>query len=68
MVQEHDGQRWLHTGDIGYLDDQGFLFIVDRKKELIKASGFQVWPREVEEVLAQHPKVLEVAVAAVPEA
>jgi long-chain acyl-CoA synthetase len=67
MVQEHDGARWLHTGDIGYLDDEGYLFIVDRKKELIKASGYQVWPREVEEVLAQNPKVLEVAVAGVPD-
>ncbi|NTV02331.1 MAG: long-chain fatty acid--CoA ligase [Chlorobiaceae bacterium] len=58
---------WLHTGDLGYLDEDGFLFIVDRKKDLIKPSGFQVWPREVEEVIANHPSVLEVGVAGVPD-
>ena len=52
-----DGERWLHTGDLGYLDDDGYLFIVDRKKDLIKTSGYQVWPREIEEVLAAHPAV-----------
>ncbi|MDR1989082.1 MAG: long-chain fatty acid--CoA ligase [Acidobacteriaceae bacterium] len=59
--------RWLHTGDLGYLDADGYLFIVDRKKDLIKTSGFQVWPREVEEVLATHPAVQEVGVAGVPD-
>jgi len=49
---------WLFTGDIGYLDRDGYLFIVDRKKDLIKPGGFQVWPREVEEVIASHPAVL----------
>jgi long-chain acyl-CoA synthetase len=58
---------WLHTGDLGYLDEDGYLFIVDRKKDLIKASGNQVWPREVEEVLATHPAVAEVGVAGVPD-
>ncbi len=58
---------WLHTGDLGYLDDDGYLFIVDRKKDLIKPSGFQVWPREVEEVIAMHPSVLETGVAGVPD-
>jgi long-chain acyl-CoA synthetase len=56
---------WLHTGDLGYLDDDGYLFIVDRQKDLIKTSGYQVWPREVEEVLATHPAVAEVGVAGV---
>ncbi len=56
---------WLHTGDLGYLDEDGYLFIVDRKKDLIKPSGFQVWPREVEDVIAQHPAVAEVSVAGV---
>jgi long-chain acyl-CoA synthetase len=63
---EKDGtRRWLHTGDLGYLDEDGYLFIVDRKKDLIKTSGYQVWPREIEEVLAVHPGVAEVGVAGV---
>ena len=58
---------WVYTGDLGYLDEDGYLFIVDRKKDLIKPSGFQVWPREVEEVIAAHPAVAEVSVAGVPD-
>lgn len=58
---------WLYTGDIGYMDEDGYVFIVDRKKDLIKPSGFQVWPREVEEVIAAHPAVEEVCVAGVPD-
>jgi long-chain acyl-CoA synthetase len=61
-----EGGTWLHTGDLGYLDEDGYVFIVDRKKDLIKTSGYQVWPREIEEVLAAHPAVLEVGVAGVP--
>jgi long-chain acyl-CoA synthetase len=61
------GRRWIYTGDLGYLDEDGYLFIVDRKKDLIKPSGFQVWPREVEEVIATHPAVAEVSVAGVPD-
>jgi long-chain acyl-CoA synthetase len=57
----------LFTGDLGYMDEDGYLFIVDRKKDVVKVSGFQVWPREVEEVLAMHPKVMEVAVAGIPD-
>src|SRR5213596_3311921 len=56
----------LYTGDLGSLDGDGYLTIADRKKDLIKASGFQVWPREVEEVIATHPAVAEVGVAGVP--
>jgi long-chain acyl-CoA synthetase len=59
---------WLYTGDIGYLDEDGYLYIVDRKKDVIKPSGFQVWPRDVEEVIASHPAVAEVGVAGVPDA
>jgi long-chain acyl-CoA synthetase len=59
---------WVYTGDIGYLDEDGYLFIVDRKKDLIKPSGFQVWPREVEEVIASLPAVADVCVAGVPDA
>ena len=63
-----DGERLLYTGDLGYLDPDGYVFIVDRKKDLIKTSGYQVWPRELEEVIASHPEVAEVAVAGVPDA
>jgi long-chain acyl-CoA synthetase len=62
-----EGGPWLHTGDLGYMDEDGYIFIVDRKKDVIKPSGFQVWPREVEEVISSHPAVLEVGVAAVPD-
>jgi long-chain acyl-CoA synthetase len=62
-----DGRRWLFTGDLGYLDAEGYLFIVDRKKDLIKTSGYQVWPREVEEAVASHPAVAEVGVAGIPD-
>ena len=69
VLREHtiDGaaSRYLHTGDLGYLDADGYLFIVDRKKDLIKTSGNQVWPREIEEVIASHPAVAEVGVAGV---
>jgi long-chain acyl-CoA synthetase len=58
---------WLYTGDIARADDDGYFYIVDRKKELIKPGGYQVWPREVEEVIATNPKVLEVGVAGVPD-
>jgi long-chain acyl-CoA synthetase len=58
---------WLHTGDLGYVDEDGFLFIVDRKKELIIRGGYNVYPREVEEVLYQHPAVLECAVVGKPD-
>lgn len=58
---------WVYTGDIGYLDEDGYLFIVDRKKDVIKPSGFQVWPREVEEVIATHPAVADVCVGGIPD-
>jgi long-chain acyl-CoA synthetase len=58
---------WLYTGDIAKMDDEGYFYIVDRKKELIKPGGYQVWPREVEEVIMANPKVMEVGVAGVPD-
>jgi long-chain acyl-CoA synthetase len=58
---------WLYTGDIARMDEDGYFYIVDRKKELIKPGGYQVWPREVEEVIMKHPKVLEVGVAGIPD-
>jgi long-chain acyl-CoA synthetase len=62
-----DGKTWLFTGDIARVDEDGYFYIVDRKKELIKPGGYQVWPREVEEVIAAHPKVMEVGVAGIPD-
>jgi long-chain acyl-CoA synthetase len=62
-----DGRRWLHTADLGYLDPDGYLYIVDRKKDLIKMGGMQVWPREIEEVLSLHPAVLECGVRGFPD-
>jgi long-chain acyl-CoA synthetase len=56
------GERLLYTGDLGYMDEDGYVFIVDRKKDLIKTCGFQVWPREIEEVLSAHPSVAECGV------
>lgn len=69
LVLRHHGPGgpWLHTGDLAYRDGDGYLFIVDRMKDLIKVSGFQVWPREIEEVLASHPDVHEVGVAGMPD-
>ena len=62
-----DGKIWLFTGDIARMDEEGYFYIVDRKKELIKPGGFQVWPREVEEAIMDHPKVLEVGVGGIPD-
>ena len=62
------GAPWVHTGDLAYMDEEGYIFLVDRKKDMLKTSGFQVWPREIEEVLATHPAVQEVSVAGIPDA
>jgi acyl-CoA synthetase (AMP-forming)/AMP-acid ligase II len=58
---------WLHTGDMGYYDEEGFLYIVDRKKDMIISGGENVYPREIEEVLYQHPAVFEACVIGVPD-
>ena len=58
---------WFHTGDIATMDADGYYYIVDRKKDMINAGGFKVWPREVEEVLFRHPAVKEAAVVAMPD-
>lgn len=57
---------WVHTGDIGKLDEDGFLYVVDRKKDLVVSGGFNVFPRQVEDVLASHPAVAQCAVIGVP--
>jgi fatty-acyl-CoA synthase len=58
---------WLHTGDVGRYDAEGFLYIVDRKKDMIVTGGFNVFPREIEDVIAAHGAVAQVAVVGVPD-
>jgi fatty-acyl-CoA synthase len=58
---------WLHTGDVGRFDDDGFLYIVDRKKDMVVTGGFNVFPREVEDVISAHEAVGQVAVIGVPD-
>src|SRR6185437_16411106 len=58
---------WLRTGDIGHIDARGFVFIEDRKKDMIIVSGFKVYPNEIEDVMAKCPGVLEVAAVAQPD-
>ncbi|MDB4869300.1 MAG: AMP-dependent synthetase and ligase [Gemmatimonadales bacterium] len=68
MIRTNErGERLLYTGDLGYQDEDGYLFLVDRKKDLIKTSGYQVWPREIEEVISSHPAVAEVGVVGLPD-
>ena len=57
---------WLHTGDVGQADEDGYIYIVDRKKDMIIAGGFNIYPREVDEVLYQHPKIAEAVTVGVP--
>jgi long-chain acyl-CoA synthetase len=64
--QIRDG--WLYTGDIGYYDEDGYMFLVDRKKEMIIVGGYNVYPREIDEILFKHPAVLEAATIGVPDA
>jgi long-chain acyl-CoA synthetase len=67
VLTDGAGIKWLRTGDLAYSDEDGYLFIVDRKKDLIKPNGMQVWPRELEEAIATHPAVLEVGVRGFPD-
>jgi long-chain acyl-CoA synthetase len=62
-----DADGWLHTGDVAAMDEDGYVRIVDRKKDMILVSGFNVYPNEVEEVITQHPGVAEVGVIGVPD-
>ncbi|MDP4169566.1 MAG: AMP-binding protein, partial [Bacillota bacterium] len=58
---------WLFTGDLGYMDEEGYFYVVDRKKDMIIAGGFNIYPREIEEVLYEHPEVQEVVAAGIPD-
>lgn len=65
---EINGKKYLRTGDLGYMDEDGYFFMIDRLKRMINVSGFKVWPAEVETVLFQHPSIQEACVIAVPDA
>lgn len=58
---------WLHTGDIAKVDEDGFCYILDRKKDMVIVSGFNVYPNEIEAILAEHPDIIEAAVIGVPD-
>ena len=62
-----DAEGWFHSGDIGYLDDEGYLYICDRVKDMVISGGENVYPAEVESVLYQHPDIAEVAVIGLPD-
>ncbi|MHA1262125.1 MAG: class I adenylate-forming enzyme family protein [Candidatus Freyarchaeota archaeon] len=66
-TEEAFANGWFHTGDLGYLDEEGYLFIVDRKKDVIKTGGYSVFPAEVENFLRLHPKIVDVAVVGAPD-
>ncbi|MGH2667673.1 MAG: long-chain-fatty-acid--CoA ligase, partial [bacterium] len=65
--EDKEGIRWLHTGDIATMDEEGYFRIVDRKKDMIIVSGFNVYPTDVEQVLYKHPKIQKVCVAGIPD-
>jgi long-chain acyl-CoA synthetase len=65
-AQAIDADGWFRTGDMGRVDDDGYFFIVDRKKEMIIRGGFNIYPREIEEVLHEHPDVMEAAIVGIP--
>jgi long-chain acyl-CoA synthetase len=66
VLREIDGKTWLYTGDIAKMDEDGYFYIVDRKKDMALIGGFNVYPNNIEKVIAEHPSVLEVGVAAIP--
>lgn len=66
VMREHNGKLWLYTGDIAKMDEDGYFYIVDRKKDMALIGGFNVYPNNVEKALKDHPAVLEVGVAAIP--
>jgi acyl-CoA synthetase (AMP-forming)/AMP-acid ligase II len=66
-TQEVVKDGWLHTGDMGHYDERGFVYIVDRKKDMIVSGGENIYPREVEEILYQHPAVKEAVIIGIPD-
>lgn len=66
VLRDHGGKRWLHSGDIARMDEDGYFYIVDRKKDMALIGGFNVYPNNIEKVLSDHPAVLEAGVAAIP--
>jgi long-chain acyl-CoA synthetase len=67
LTREAIKDGWLYTGDLGYVDEDGFLYLVDRKKDMIISGGVNVYPKDIEEVIVQHPAVLEAAVFGIPD-
>jgi fatty-acyl-CoA synthase len=65
---ERDGKRFFRSGDLGYYDEQGYFYLVDRLKRMINASGFKVWPSEIEAMMYGHPGIREVCVIATADA
>jgi long-chain acyl-CoA synthetase len=64
---DEDGTRWFHTGDLGYWDEDDYFYVIDRDKHMIVTGGYNVYPREIEELLYEHPAVAEAAVAGIPD-
>ena len=67
IKRDEDGRRWLLTGDVARMDEDGYFFIVDRKKDMILVSGFNVYPTDIEQVIYRHPKVQKVCVVGIPD-
>jgi long-chain acyl-CoA synthetase len=67
VFTDHGGRRWFHTGDLGYHDEDGYYYVVDREKHMIVTGGYNVYPREVEELLFEHEAVADAAVVGIPD-
>ncbi|MFB6166428.1 MAG: long-chain fatty acid--CoA ligase [Haloarculaceae archaeon] len=67
FTEDAEGKRWFHTGDVGYWDEDGYFYVVDREKHMIVTGGYNVYPREVEELLFEHPDVADAAVVGIPD-